>query len=61
MAKKPTPSKRLSKDRGRTRHSVYLMKETKRLTDLAGSPYSTPALQRDRSGKALEKITRIKA
>ena len=61
MAKRPTPSKRLSKDRSRRRHSVYLQKEVRRLTNFANSPFAAPAGQRSKSKKALEKITRIKA
>jgi hypothetical protein len=61
MAKRPTPSKRLSKDRGRRRHSVYLKKEVHRLTGFANSPFAAPAQARSRSKKALSKITRIKA
>ncbi len=61
MAKRPTPKKRLSKDRGRRRHSVYLGKEVVRLRNFAASPFSGPAPARDRSGKALKKITKVKA
>jgi hypothetical protein len=61
MAKRPTPSKRLSKDRGRTRHSVYLQKEVRRLTNFASSPFAGPAAARAKSKKALDKITRVKA
>ncbi|MBP7113893.1 MAG: hypothetical protein KBA40_00395 [Candidatus Peribacteraceae bacterium] len=61
MSKKPTPKKRLSKDRGRRRHSVYLNLEVKRLTDFAASPYAGPMIKKNKSGKALKKITRIKA
>ena len=61
MAKRPTPKKRLSKDRGRRRHSVYAGLEVRRLTAFASSPFAGPAKSKDRSGKALKKITRIKA
>ncbi len=61
MSKRPTPKKRLSKDRGRRRHSVYLGKEVVRLTNFAASPFSGPAAPRSKSGKALKKITKIKA
>ncbi len=61
MSKKPTPKKRLSKDRGRRRHSVYLGNEVRRLKNLAASPFSGPAPKKRRSEKALEKITTIKA
>lgn len=61
MSKKPTPKKRLSKDRGRRRHSVYIGKEVVRLKNFAASPYAGPAPARSRSGKALKKITKVKA
>lgn len=61
MSKKPTPKKRLSKDRGRRRHSVYLGREVVRLKNMAASPFSGPAAPKDRGSKALKKITRIKA
>lgn len=61
MGKRPTPKKRLSKDRGRRRHSVYLGKEVVRLTNFASSPYAGVAAPKNKSGKALKKITRIKA
>jgi hypothetical protein len=61
MSKKPTPKKRLSKDRGRRRHSVYVGKEVKRLKHFSLSPYAGPARSKSKSGKALKKITRIKA
>ncbi len=61
MGKKPTPKKRLSKDRGRRRHSTYLAREVVRLKGLSKSPFSKPAGQKDRGSKALEKITKIKA
>lgn len=61
MSKKPTPKKRLSKDRGRRRHSVYLNLEVVRLKNFAASPFAKPAIHRTRSGKALKKITKVKA
>jgi hypothetical protein len=61
MAKRPTPKKRLSKDRGRRRHSVYVGKEVTRLRGFASSPYAGPATPKNKSGKALKNITRIKA
>ena len=61
MSKKPVIKKRLSKDRGRRRHSVYVGKEVVRLRNFASSPYAGPAKQKDKSGKAMKKITRIKA
>jgi hypothetical protein len=61
MAKKPTPKKRLSKDRSNRRHSVYLQLEVKRLTDLAASPFSGPVAAQNKVAKALKNITKIKA
>ncbi len=61
MAKRPTPKKRLSKDRGRRRHSVYVQNEVKRLRGKSMSPYGRPAQKKDRGGKAMKKITKIKA
>jgi hypothetical protein len=61
MAKKPTPKKRLSKDRSNRRHSVYLQEEVKRLTELAASPYAGPVALQSKATKALKKITKIQA
>lgn len=61
MAKRPTPKKRLSKDRGRRRHSVYVKRENVRLKNFANSPYAVPASGKDASGKAMKKVTKVKA
>jgi hypothetical protein len=61
MSKRPTPKKRLSKDRGRRRHSAYIVGEVKRLVHFSRSPYAAPAKGKDRGSKALEKITKVKA
>ncbi len=61
MGKKPTPKKRKAKSAGRTQHSIYLQKEVRRLRDFQNSPYSVAAPSRDKAGKALKKITRVKA
>jgi hypothetical protein len=61
MSKKPVPSKRLSKDRSRRRHSVYIGVEIRRLKNRSASPYGAPAGAKDKGAKALEKITKIKA
>ena len=61
MGKRPTPKKRKAKSHGRTQHSVFLNEEIKRLRNLQNSPYAMPTPSRDKSGKALEKITRVKA
>lgn len=61
MSKRPTPKKRKAKSAGRTQHSVYLRKEVKRLRNLQNSPYAAPVGPKDRAGKALKGITRVKA
>lgn len=61
MAKRPTPKKRLPKDRSRRRHSAYLAGEVKRLTNKLASPYGAPAQRKSKGEKALQKITKIKA
>jgi len=61
MAKKPTPKKRLSKDRGRRRHSVYQKRENVRLINFSRSPYAILAPGKNASGKAMKKITKVKA
>ena len=61
MGKRPTPKKRREKSRGRTQHSIYLNEEIVRLRNLQNSPYAGPVQPKDRAGKALEKITRVKA
>ncbi len=61
MAKRPTPKKRLSKDRGRRRHSVYVGLEVVRLRNFSASPFAAPAASKNRSKKALQKITKVKA
>jgi hypothetical protein len=40
---------------------VYLKREVKRLTNFASSPFAGPVPPKKKSGKALKKITRIKA
>ena len=61
MSKRPTPKKRKAKSAGRRQHSVFILKEVRRLRDRQNSPYSVPAEPKNRAGKALKKITRIKA
>ena len=60
MAKRPTPKKRLSNDRGGNRYGAYLRKQWRQLRNRMNSPYATPAQQKA-SDKALEKITKVKA
>ena len=61
MSKRPTPKKRKPKSAGRTQHSIFLQKEIRRLRNLQQSPYAGPAEPKDKAGKALKGITRIKA
>ena len=61
MAKRPTPKKRLSSDRSGNRYAAYLRRQWKRLRGQMNSPYAVLATRKEREGKALEKITKIKA
>jgi len=62
MAKRPTPDKRLSKDRGGNRYGAYLRKQWRRLRGRMNSPYCRFAEgKKGGADKALEKITKIKA
>ncbi len=61
MGKKPTPKKRKAKSAGRRQHSVYILKEVKRLTERQNSPYAVIAAPKNKSGKALKNITRVQA
>jgi hypothetical protein len=61
MGKRPTPKKRKAKSAGRTQHSIYLLTEVRRLRNRQNSPYAGPAAPKNKTGKALKGITRIKA
>lgn len=61
MAKRPTPKKRKPKSAGRRQHSIFLQKEIRRLRGRQNSPYGVPTEPKDKAGKALKGITRIKA
>lgn len=61
MSKRPTPKKRKAKSAGRTQHSAFLAKEVRRLQNRQNSPYGVPAEPKNKTDKALEGITRIKA
>ena len=61
MGKRPTPKKRKPKSEGRTQHSVFLLKEVRRLRNLQNSPYAVRAEPKNKADKALKGITRIKA
>lgn len=60
MAKRPTPKQHLSKSRSGNRYGAYLRKQWKRLRSQTSSPYAVFAVK-EKSEKALEKITKIKA
>jgi hypothetical protein len=61
MAKRPTPKKRKAKSAGRRQHSMYLLREMRRLRNRQNSPYAVPAEPKGKADKALKGITRIKA
>ena len=61
MAKRPTPKKKRAKRATRLQHTAYMMQEVRRLRDRMNSPYAGPAAPKNKSDKALEGITRIKA
>ncbi|MCF7845130.1 MAG: hypothetical protein K9M03_04880 [Kiritimatiellales bacterium] len=61
MSKRPTPKKRREKSRGRTQQSAYEAKQVKRLTNKQKSPYAVLAEPKNKAGKALKGVTRIKA
>lgn len=61
MSKRPTPKKRKPKSDGRTQHSVFLIKEVRRLRNRQNSPYAVLAASKNKADKALKGITRVKA
>lgn len=61
MSKRPTPKKRKAKSAGRRQHSEFLKLEIVRLRNRQNSPYAAPAEPKNKAGKALKGITRIKA
>jgi hypothetical protein len=61
MSKRPTPKKRKPKSNGRTQHSIFLLKEVRRLKNRQNSPYAVVAEPKNKADKALKGITRIKA
>jgi hypothetical protein len=61
MGKRPTPKKRRAKSAGRRQHSVFILKEVRRLRNRQNSPYAAPAEPKNKADKALKNITRIKA
>ncbi|MBU1123447.1 hypothetical protein KJ652_02550 [Patescibacteria group bacterium] len=61
MAKRPTPKKRREKSRGGTQQSAYEAWQVKRLTARQQSPYAAIAEPKNKAGKALKGITKIKA
>ena len=61
MGKRPTPKKRKAKSTGRTQHSIFLVKEVRRLRNFQNSPYAARVPKKNKAGKALKKITRVKA
>jgi hypothetical protein len=62
MAKRPTPKKRRAKSAGRSQYSMYVSKQTKRLTKRRASPYATVAKSsKGKGGDGSKGITKIKA
>ena len=61
MGKRPTPKKRKAKSAGRRQHSVFILNEVRRLRNRQNSPYGVPVESKNKAGKALKNITRIKA
>ena len=61
MGKRPTPKKRRAKSHGRQQHSVFVLKEVRRLRNRQNSPYAAPVGPKNKGDKALKGITRIKA
>ncbi len=61
MGKRPTPKKRKAKSSGRTQHSMYLLREVRRLRNRQNSPFAAVAEPKNKAEKALKGITRIKA
>jgi hypothetical protein len=60
MAKRPTPDKRLSRDRSGDRYGAYLRKQWRQLRNRMNSPYAL-IVKKSGGDKALEKITKVKA
>ncbi|PIQ75674.1 hypothetical protein COU78_04395 [Candidatus Peregrinibacteria bacterium CG10_big_fil_rev_8_21_14_0_10_49_24] len=61
MAKRPTPKKRRAKSKGKAQHAVYQDKQLRKLTNRQNSPYAAIAEPKNKAGKALKSITKIKA
>lgn len=61
MAKRPTPKKRRAKSKGRAQYAVYQEKQIRKLTNKRNSPYAVVAEPKNKEGKMLKGITRIKA
>ena len=61
MAKRPTPKKRLSNDRGGNRYASYVQKQWRKLKNQMNSPFCQFATKKEGGDKALKKITKVKA
>lgn len=61
MSKRPTPKRHRPKSQTRRQRSMYVQKRIRKLVNKQNSPYASPATQKDKAGKALKGITRIKA
>lgn len=61
MGKRPTPKKRRAKSDGNRHQATYERKQLLKLRNRLNSPFGVPAQRKDKAGKALKGITRIKA
>jgi hypothetical protein len=61
MGKRPTPKKRRAKSDGNRHQAMYERKQLKKLHNKLNSPFCRVAAPKDKAGKALKGITRIKA
>ncbi|HLD63610.1 MAG TPA: hypothetical protein VI913_01810 [Candidatus Peribacteraceae bacterium] len=61
MPKRPTPKKRRAKSTGRAQYASYVRKQRTRLQNRQASPYATLVEPKNKAGKALKRITKIKA
>lgn len=61
MAKRPTPKKKMSKDRSHARYGAYVRKQLRKLHGRLNSPFAGYYEKEESGDKALEKITKVKA
>jgi hypothetical protein len=61
MSKRPTPKKRRSKSDGGAHYGAYVRRQRRQLLNRQASPYAVIAEPKNKAGKALKRITKIKA